>query len=92
MLRKFTATTVQMMALPPNERMWLADHLGHSLATQEKHYRLQFDAVETAKIAKLMYVIDSQKNTEMKGRDFTELDGMLVSMIISYGTTTFRIK
>lgn len=68
------ATVIQVMALPKYQLQWVADHLGHNMEVHAKYYRQSIESVETAKIAKLMYMIDNQKLKDLKGRDLDSID------------------
>ncbi|MBM3937987.1 MAG: hypothetical protein FJ333_04940 [Sphingomonadales bacterium] len=58
-LRKYLATTVQVMNLAENEIDWLARHLGHDVRVHRDFYRQHESTVELAKISKLL--IKSEK-------------------------------
>jgi hypothetical protein len=65
------------MELPKHQKQWVADHLGHSMAVHGQFYRLPMDSVETAKITKLMYLIDHCKMSQVKGMDLNQVDDVL---------------
>jgi hypothetical protein len=54
-LRKYLATTVQVMNLAEHEMDWLARHLGHDIRIHREFYRMHESSVELTKISKLLY-------------------------------------
>ena len=60
-LRKYLATAAQFLDLPQNQRVWVADFLGHDLNVHDKNYRMHTDAVNLAKMTKLLYIADKGK-------------------------------
>ena len=60
-LSKYLATAAQFLDLPQNQRVWVADFLGHDLNVHDKYYRMHTDAVNLAKITKLLYIADKGK-------------------------------
>ena len=76
-LRKYCVTALQMMELPKYQKSWVAEHLGHSLEIHGKYYRMPLDSVETAKITKLLYLIDHCKMNEVRGLNLNEVDTVI---------------
>ena len=66
-----------MMELPKHQKAWVAEHLGHSLDVHGKYYRMPLDSVETAKITKLMYLMDHCKMNEVRGLNLNEVDTVI---------------
>ena len=60
-LRQYLATAAQFLDLPQNQRVWVADFLGHDLNVHDKYYRMHTDAVNLAKMTKLLYIADKGK-------------------------------
>ena len=60
-LRKYLATAAQFLDLPQNQRVWVADFLGHDLNVHDKYCRMHTDAVNLAKMTKLLYIADKGK-------------------------------
>ena len=60
-LRKYLSTAAQFLDLPQNQRVWVADFLGHDLNVHDKYYRMHTDAVNLAKMTKLLYIADKGK-------------------------------
>ncbi|KAL1448131.1 hypothetical protein WDU94_000019 [Cyamophila willieti] len=72
-LRKFMSTSLQLLNLKENEMDWVARHLGHDIFVHRKFYRLQDDAVELAKVAKLLLMIDQGKIHQFAGQTLDDL-------------------
>lgn len=53
---------------------WVAEHLGHNLEVHAKYYRQPIESVEVAKVAKLMYLVDTKKMRHLKGKDLDTID------------------
>ena len=68
-----------MMELPKHQKAWVAEHLVHSLDVHGKYYRMPMDSVETAKITKLMYLMDHCKMNEVRGLNLNEVDTVINS-------------
>ena len=60
-LRKYLATAAQVLDLPQNQRVWVADFLGHDLNVHHKYYRMHTDAANLAKMTILLYNADKGK-------------------------------
>ena len=60
-LRKYLTTAAQFLDLPQNQRVWVADLLEHDLNVHDKYYRMHTDAVNLAKMTKLLYIADKGK-------------------------------
>ncbi|KAL1448043.1 hypothetical protein WDU94_009847 [Cyamophila willieti] len=72
-LRKFISTSLQLLNLKENELDFIARHLGHDILVHRKFYRLQDDAVELAKVAKLLLMIDQGRIHEFVGQTLDNL-------------------
>ena len=90
-LRKYMATAAQFLNLPEHQRSWVADFLGHDLRVHEKYYMIHTDAVNLAKITKLLYTIDSGKLLTQFNRH-----GMMASwttlLVVYFLKISVRIK
>ena len=60
-LRKYLATAAQIWDLPQNQRVWVADILGHDLNVHDKYYRMHNNAVNLAKMTNFLYIADKGK-------------------------------
>ena len=68
-LRKYMVTAAQFLNLPQHQRTWVADFLGHDLRVHDKFYRMRTDAVNLAKVTKLLYMVDSGKLEDAYSKD-----------------------
>lgn len=76
-MRKYCATAIQIMDLHDHEKKWILEHLGHTLATHDHHYRLSMDSAETAKVAKLMFMVDAGQTHRVQGKSLQDIDQFL---------------
>ena len=76
-LRKYLATAAQFLDLPQNQRVWVADYLGHDLNVHDKYYRMHTDAVNLAKMTKLLYIADKGKVKDAYLENFDTLQPTL---------------
>ena len=68
-LRKYMATAAQFFNLPQHQRTWVADFLGLDLRVHDKYYRMHTDAINLAKVTKLLYMFDSGKLEQAYSKD-----------------------
>ena len=76
-LRKYMATAAQFLNLPQHQRTWVADFLGHGLRVHDKYYRMHTDAVNLAKVTKLLYMVDSGKLEDAYSKDLDTIQPTL---------------
>ena len=62
------------MALPKYQKKWVADHLGHTQKIQDLYYKQSLDSIETAKISKLMFLVDHCRVSAAAGDDLDTID------------------
>ena len=69
-LRKYLATTAQVMDLSDQEVGWLSKHLGHTVQVHRRHYRHHVGTIEVGKITKILH--SSQQGTlhHQRGKNF----------------------
>ena len=72
-LRKYLATTAQVMNLAENEVDWLARHLGHDVRVHREFYRMHESTVELAKISKLLIRSERGQAHELRGLSLEEI-------------------
>ncbi|XP_063226925.1 uncharacterized protein LOC134533339 isoform X1 [Bacillus rossius redtenbacheri] len=72
-LRKHVATMTQLLNLRTHELDALATFMGHDIRVHRQYYRLQDDAMELAKVSKLLINLDKGKLSLMKNRNLDEL-------------------
>ena len=46
LLRKYIATTLQVMSLSNNQMKWVVDHLGHTLQVDDDYYKMASSTIE----------------------------------------------
>ena len=73
-LRKYLATTAQVMNLSDQEIGWLADHMGHTVAVHRKHYRKHSTAIELGKLTKLLHSCQAGTLHSQKGKNFDTMN------------------
>lgn len=73
-LRKFMATTLQVLNLKEHELDYISKHMGHDILVHRQYYRLQNDAVELAKVSKVLLLMDKGKLGEFRGKTLDELE------------------
>ena len=76
-LRKYMATAAQFLNLPQHQRTWVADFLGHDLRVHDQYYRMHTDAVNLAKVTKLLYMVDSGKLEDAYSKDLDTIQPTL---------------
>ena len=85
-LRKYLATTAQVMDLSDQEIGWLSKHLGHTVAVHRRHYRQHTGTIEVGKITKILH--SSQQGTlhTQRGKNFDTMDVPFTPETITAGT------
>ena len=76
----------QFLNLPQHQMTWVADFLGHVLKFHDTYYKMHTDAVNLAKVTKLLYVVDSGKLENAYAKDLDTIqptleDGVLVDSV-----------
>ena len=66
-LRKHLATITQIFNMTENDIEQLALFMGHTTGVHKKSYRLPDDVYQTAKISKLLMLMENGTSTEFKG-------------------------
>ncbi|KAJ8958082.1 hypothetical protein NQ314_006451 [Rhamnusium bicolor] len=73
-LRKHVSTMVQLLNLKDHELDALAQFLGHDIRVHRKHYRLQDETIQLAKISKILVNFNNGKLSSMKGKSLDEIE------------------
>ncbi|XP_074039978.1 uncharacterized protein isoform X2 [Leptinotarsa decemlineata] len=73
-LRKQIATVLQVINLNETEKEQVASFMGHTKKTHEEFYRLAQDVFQTAKIAKLLLMMDKGEGADFKEKTLEEID------------------
>ena len=58
-LRKYFATTSQVLDMAPSELRMIADHMGHSVNIHTDVYRLQSSVLERTKVARILLAAEN---------------------------------
>ncbi len=72
-LRKQIATVMQLLNLSPEENRNLCTFMNHTEKTHKEFYELPQDIFQTAKISKLLILMDQGKAGEFKGKSLNEI-------------------
>ncbi|XP_074027761.1 uncharacterized protein isoform X1 [Leptinotarsa decemlineata] len=72
--RKHIATTLQLMSMEENEMEQIATFMGHTKKTHLEFYRLPQDIYQTAKVAKILLLLEKGKGKEFKGRSLNDIE------------------
>lgn len=87
-LRKQIATVSQIFCLRDNELDILAGFLGHDIRVHRDYYRLPEDALQTAKVARLLMLMEKGLVADFKDKTLSEievaLDGELKQVQYAY--------
>ncbi|KAJ0172348.1 hypothetical protein K1T71_012321 [Dendrolimus kikuchii] len=73
-LRKHLATLSQIFSMSENDMEQLATFMGHTNEVHKKSYRLPDDVYQTAKISKLLILMEDGKADAYKGKSLEEID------------------
>ncbi|XP_060531891.1 uncharacterized protein LOC132705360 [Cylas formicarius] len=73
-LRKQIATVMQIVRLSPEEAEQFATFMGHTEKTHNEFYKLPQDLYQTAKISKLLIMMDKGCGAEYKGKSLNEIN------------------
>ncbi|KAG5863208.1 hypothetical protein JTB14_038451 [Gonioctena quinquepunctata] len=79
-LRKQIATVLQVINLNETEKEQMASFMGHTKKTHEEFYRHPQDVYQTAKIAKLLLMMDKGEGADFQGKTLEEIDVHLDSL------------
>nr|XP_015839877.1 PREDICTED: uncharacterized protein LOC107398856 [Tribolium castaneum]XP_015839878.1 PREDICTED: uncharacterized protein LOC107398856 [Tribolium castaneum]XP_015839879.1 PREDICTED: uncharacterized protein LOC107398856 [Tribolium castaneum] len=72
--RKHIATTLQLMSMEDNEMEQVATFMGHTKKTHAEFYRLPQDIYQTAKVAKILLLLEKGKGEQFKGKSLNEIE------------------
>lgn len=73
-LRKHLATLSQLLNLSDNEIEQLATFMGHTPGVHKNSYRLPDGIYQTAKISKLLLIMEKGGQSQFKGKSLEEID------------------
>ncbi|KAJ8315158.1 hypothetical protein KUTeg_007308 [Tegillarca granosa] len=85
LLRKYMATTSQIMDMTADELKLVADHMGHSVAIHTNVYTLQTSILERTKVARALVALENGKLNGYKGKrlESISLEGWFTSINVS---------
>ncbi|WAR09760.1 MYLK-like protein [Mya arenaria] len=72
-LRKYLATTTQIMDMRDDELKLIADHMGHSVAIHTEVYRMQTSVLERTKVARALLALEDGKLQGFNGRNLSSV-------------------
>ncbi|XP_023312017.1 uncharacterized protein LOC108915376 [Anoplophora glabripennis] len=72
--RKQLATILQLMNFENDEMEQIARFMGHTEKTHKEFYRLTDDVYQTAKVAKVLLLLNVGKGSEFKGKSLEEIE------------------
>nr|CAI5852613.1 unnamed protein product [Callosobruchus analis] len=72
--RKHIATTLQLMAMGDHEMEQVAAFMGHTKKTHAEFYRLPQDIYQTAKVAKVLLLMEKGQGDKFRGKNLNETD------------------
>lgn len=73
-LRKHLATLTQLFNMSENDMEQLALHMGHTLSVHRSSYRLPDDIYQTAKISKLLILMENGQAGQYRGKCLEDID------------------
>lgn len=73
-LRKHLATLTQMFNMSEGDIEQLSTFMGHTTGIHKKSYRLPDDVYQTAKIAKILILMENGKAANFKGKSLDEIE------------------
>nr|CAI5817923.1 unnamed protein product [Callosobruchus analis] len=72
--RKQLATILQLMNFESDEMEQIARFMGHTEKTHKEFYRLTENVYQTAKVAKVLLLLNNGKGSEFKGKSLAEIE------------------
>ncbi|KAJ8969282.1 hypothetical protein NQ314_001820 [Rhamnusium bicolor] len=73
-LRKHLATLTQIFNMKEEELEQLAKFMGHTLSVHKNSYRLPDDVYQTAKVSKILMLMENGKAADFKGKSLDEIE------------------
>ncbi|XP_053391704.1 uncharacterized protein LOC128554446 [Mercenaria mercenaria] len=74
LLRRYMATTCQVMDMSGDELKLVADHMGHSLKIHTNIYKTQNSILERTKVAKALIAMENGELGRFRGRMLESID------------------
>jgi hypothetical protein len=85
------ATMTQILGLSEGNQDIIAKFMGHDIRIHRDFYRLPENTVEMAKVAKIMYLINTGRIHKYKGKDFDEIEFNHTGIFSISQTNLYRI-
>ena len=73
LLRKYMATTIQILDMSRDELSTIADHMGHSVAVHTDVYRMQTSLQEKTKVARALIALENGKLSKFSGQTLSSI-------------------
>ncbi|KAI4455725.1 hypothetical protein MML48_9g00002688 [Holotrichia oblita] len=73
-LRKQIATVMQILSLSKDDIKQFSTFMGHTQKTHEEFYELPVDVYQTAKVSKMLLMIENGVPIEHKGKNLSEIE------------------
>ncbi|XP_074661297.1 uncharacterized protein LOC141913965 [Tubulanus polymorphus] len=83
-LRRYLATTSQILDMKSEELKMLCDHMGHDANIHINHYRLQSSIIEKSKVARLLIAIENGQLKSFRGKTLDEIQIDSLPMPLQY--------
>ncbi|XP_046406622.1 uncharacterized protein LOC124171491 [Ischnura elegans] len=87
-LRKHLATISQIFNMTDNDIEQLATFVGHTAGIHKQSYRLPDDVYQTAKISKILLLMEKGEAADFKGKNLDEIDINLEEELPLQGNST----
>ena len=71
LLRKYLATTIQLLDMTGEELKMVADHMGHSVSVHTDVYRLQTSVLEKTKVARALIALENGQLSKFSGKNLS---------------------
>lgn len=71
LLRKYLATTIQLLDMSGDELKMVADHMGHSVSIHTDVYRLQTSLLEKTKVARALIALENGQLSKFAGKNLS---------------------
>ncbi|XP_074026426.1 uncharacterized protein isoform X1 [Leptinotarsa decemlineata] len=91
-LRKHLATLTQVFNMTQNDIEQLATFMGHTIDVHKQVYRLPDDVYQTAKIAKLLMLMERGEAGNYKGKTLDEIDLKMDDDILEEDAENYDMK
>ena len=73
LLRRYMATTVQILDMSRDELSIVADHMGHSVAVHTDVYRMQTSLLEKTKVARALIALENGQISNFSGKPLSSV-------------------